>query len=491
MHDRPVEDGGQHPPQPVVVRRLGALGMMVICLGICASGPTAVETSLTAGGGLLTIIAYILVPLFISLPQIFVVAELSALMPTQAGAVVWVTRGLGPRIGFVYGWTTAFTALSDVTLPALLCEQLVFRSFGTESDHHVWWMGAIVRTSIVVATVVIALSTLNRVSKLALPATMCALVVVAVGFFAAWDKVTWNAIAVRSKPDHINLGTLAASAMWQYNGWITAGATSGEALDTHSYVSGCVGALVVSALQYILAALVMVAMALGPAAFTHDMFVIVAFQEALYGLGPILNVLLILLTLTSATVALSLNSRQAWGLTRLGWMPARLGTVTEDGTPLVLTLLIAAVVVPLLFMDFAVAVVVFSSLAALNQALVPIAQWRLRTLMPDAARSFRVPGGEATNFFLVLSQVTGVLTVLLVNVAQNPELALCALIVFSTVAIVAFLATPLFAPFLDAGEDDVSTSLLQPMAAKMPRKAAPSGFPADRVTQVLLSRGFL
>lgn len=94
--------------------------MLISIVFFSSAGPFGAEQSLSGGGPLYTIIGYIVVALFWSLPIALVVAELSPAFPHDGGYVVWVReafgRKAGPFLGFQEGWWSYGSGVVDNAL---------------------------------------------------------------------------------------------------------------------------------------------------------------------------------------------------------------------------------------------------------------------------------------------------------------------------------------------------------------------------------------
>ena len=124
----PVMDDGA-PLVPAKKRALGAIGVAVLCFAAVAGGPYGIEPAVGAAGALPTLLSLVLVAIAWACTQALMVAELSTMMPSNAGYIVWVFKGLGPAAGFVNAWVCTLQQVLNIPLYAVLAcnslEQLV------------------------------------------------------------------------------------------------------------------------------------------------------------------------------------------------------------------------------------------------------------------------------------------------------------------------------------------------------------------------------
>ena len=65
---------------------------------------TPPQDAVSSGGPLLALLGFCLLPLFWSVPEALVTAELATAFPEDSGYVAWVTAAFGPYWGFQEGF---------------------------------------------------------------------------------------------------------------------------------------------------------------------------------------------------------------------------------------------------------------------------------------------------------------------------------------------------------------------------------------------------
>ncbi len=78
--------------------------------------PSPLQDAVTAGGPLLCVLGFLILPLVWSLPEAVVTAELATTFPENSGYVAWVTAAFGPFWGFLEGWLSWVSGVTDNSL---------------------------------------------------------------------------------------------------------------------------------------------------------------------------------------------------------------------------------------------------------------------------------------------------------------------------------------------------------------------------------------
>ncbi|KAK1558793.1 hypothetical protein Q3G72_006699 [Acer saccharum] len=106
--------------------KLTVLPLIALIFYDVSGGPFGVEDSVRAGGGpLLSLLGFLIFPLFWSIPEALVTAELATCFPENGGYVVWVSSAFGPFWGFQEGFWKWFSGVMDNALyPVLFLDYL-------------------------------------------------------------------------------------------------------------------------------------------------------------------------------------------------------------------------------------------------------------------------------------------------------------------------------------------------------------------------------
>lgn len=81
--------------------KLTLLPLIALIFYEVSGGPFGVEDSVKAGGGpLLSLLGFLIFPLFWSVPEALITAELATSFPKNGGYVIWISSAFGPFGGF-------------------------------------------------------------------------------------------------------------------------------------------------------------------------------------------------------------------------------------------------------------------------------------------------------------------------------------------------------------------------------------------------------
>ncbi|KAG8368466.1 hypothetical protein BUALT_Bualt15G0048300 [Buddleja alternifolia] len=106
--------------------KLSILPLIALIFYEVSGGPFGVEDSVKAGGGpLLSLLGFLIFPLFWSVPEALITAELSTIFPQNGGYVLWISSAFGPFWGFQEGFWKWFSGVMDNALyPVLFLDYL-------------------------------------------------------------------------------------------------------------------------------------------------------------------------------------------------------------------------------------------------------------------------------------------------------------------------------------------------------------------------------
>ncbi|GMH23716.1 hypothetical protein Nepgr_025559 [Nepenthes gracilis] len=106
--------------------KLTLLPLIALIFYEVSGGPFGVEDSVRAGGGpLLSLLGFLLFPLFWSIPEALITAELATAFPENGGYVVWIASAFGPFWGFQEGfWKWISGVMDNALYPVLFLDYL-------------------------------------------------------------------------------------------------------------------------------------------------------------------------------------------------------------------------------------------------------------------------------------------------------------------------------------------------------------------------------
>lgn len=115
----PGTDGNTH------AQKLSFLPLVFVIFYGSSGGPFGIEDTVRAAGPLLAIIGFLVFPLFWSIPEALITAEMGTMFPENGGYVVWVSAALGPFWAFQQGWLKWLSGVIDNALyPVMFLDYL-------------------------------------------------------------------------------------------------------------------------------------------------------------------------------------------------------------------------------------------------------------------------------------------------------------------------------------------------------------------------------
>jgi len=115
-------------------RSLGVLSLAVLTYYGVSGGPFGIEPSVQAGGPLLAIVGFLLMPLVWSVPEALITAELSSTYPEASGFVAWVEEAFGEKAGLVEGYLSWMSGVTDNAIYPILFLEYLLPEFSDASD---------------------------------------------------------------------------------------------------------------------------------------------------------------------------------------------------------------------------------------------------------------------------------------------------------------------------------------------------------------------
>lgn len=106
--------------------KLTILPLLALIFYEVSGGPFGVEDSVRAGSGpLLSLLGFLIFPIFWSIPEALVTAELATSFPENGGYVVWISWAFGPFWGFQEGfWKWLSGVMDNALYPVLFLDYL-------------------------------------------------------------------------------------------------------------------------------------------------------------------------------------------------------------------------------------------------------------------------------------------------------------------------------------------------------------------------------
>lgn len=217
-----------------------------------SGGAFTTESLIVSTGPGLGLLILILVPLFWSLPETLIVAELASMLPEEGGYYKWVYRAFGPFWAFQNGWWTWMYSLVDMAIyPVLFNQYLAF--FFPHMNAAVQWVIAL---GVIWGATAINLRGAGKVGSVSVISgsfILATFLVIAIAAVPHIDHVPWRPFAGKDAAGLGGLGVGISIALWNYIGWDNASTVQGEVVDaTKSYPRALAWTLPLVTLGYLI-----------------------------------------------------------------------------------------------------------------------------------------------------------------------------------------------------------------------------------------------
>ena len=385
------------------LRQIGFLPLLALFYGYTAGGPFGYEGIFHDSGTGMALVFLAFVPFFWSIPISFASAELNSILPVQGGFYRWSRAAFGDFWGFQCGWwnwtgTFLLNSLYGVLVMDYLSEYLPWIT------GNVKWAGA---------CLVLALLAYLNARGIQIAGWFSVALLVAVFIPVAWlcavSLFHWHYNPVvpfvpPGQPFGTVFGRGLALAMWNYAGYEQLSSMTGEMKNPQkTFVRILAWNTPMNILTYILPTTLALA-ALGNWQEWKTDYIVTA--SRLIG-GPILGAAMLIAAMIGT---LSLSNSTILYTTRIpatmaedGYLPAWLGKIhARFGTParaIFVSLLVYCILAKYPVEDL-VNIYIWTRIA--TTLLTLLAAWQMRRKLPNAKRSFLIPGGKAGLAYILI-----------------------------------------------------------------------------------------
>jgi len=385
------------------LRQIGFLPLLALFYGYTAGGPFGYEGIFHDSGPGMALVFLAFVPFFWSIPISFASAELNSILPVQGGFYRWSRAAFGDFWGFQCGWwnwtgTFLLNSLYGVLVMDYLSEYLPWIT------GNVKWAGA---------CLVLALLAYLNARGIQIAGWFSVALLVAVFIPVAWlcavSLFHWHYNPVvpfvpPGQPFGTVFGRGLALAMWNYAGYEQLSSMTGEMKNPQkTFVRILAWNTPMNILTYILPTTLALA-ALGNWQEWKTDYIVTA--SRLIG-GPILGAAMLIAAMIGT---LSLSNSTILYTTRIpatmaedGYLPAWLGKIhARFGTParaIFVSLVVYCILAKYPVEDL-VNIYIWTRIA--TTLLTLLAAWQMRRKMPNAKRSFLIPGGKAGLAYILI-----------------------------------------------------------------------------------------
>ncbi|KAL3538815.1 hypothetical protein ACH5RR_002181 [Cinchona calisaya] len=370
--------------------KLTLLPLIALIFYEVSGGPFGVEDSVRAGGGpFLSLLGFLIFPLFWSLPEALVTAELASSFPENGGYVIWISSAFGPFWGFQEGFWKWFSGVMDNALypvlfldylkhsipvfnqliariPALLGITVSLTYLNYRGLHIVGFSAVLLACFSLFPFIVLAIISIPRIRPQR-------------WFVVDFKKVDWRG--------YFN------SMFWNLNYWDKASTLAGEIKDpSRTFPKALSGALVLVVSSYLIPLLAGTgALKSDPSEWTDGYFAEVGMLIGGAWLRWWIQAAAAMSNMGLFEAEMSSDAFQLLGMSEMGMLPAIFASRSKHGTPTVSILCSATGVIFLSWMSFQEILEFLNFLYSVGMLLEFAAFIRLRIKKPDLHRPYKVP----------------------------------------------------------------------------------------------------
>lgn len=376
-------------------KKIGFWPLLALFYAYTTGGPVGYESIFSLSGPGVALVYLAFVPVVWSIPISLAAAELNSMLPVEGGFYRWVRAAFGDFWGFQTGWWNwTGTFLLNSAFGVLLLDY--FQPYCPWMTPTVKWACA--------SGVLCVLAYINirgiRVTGYVAAALQVAVMIPVAWFCAAaalqWDFNPLHPWVPPDKPFGTIFGAGLALAMWNYAGYEQLSTVVGEIKNPQrSFVRAVLWTTPLEMATLVLPAGLALA-ALGNWSEWKTGYFVIAAQKI--G-GPALGYAMLA---ASAVATASLSNSTILSTTRMpqvmaedGYLPKWLaGVHPKYGTPARAILISTVIYCALAATDVVRLVDIYIPLRIATSCLMLLAAWQLRRKMPEAKRTFVIPGGQ-------------------------------------------------------------------------------------------------
>ncbi|EFJ04485.1 hypothetical protein SELMODRAFT_138613 [Selaginella moellendorffii] len=431
--DSPKRGSNQHQQ-----RKLPLLPLVFLIFYEVSGGPFGVEDAVGAGGALLTLLGFIVMPFLWSIPEAVITAELATAFPDNGGYVLWIQAAFGPFWGFQEGWWKWLSGVIDNALyPVMFLDYLKWAIPSVA--------GGVVRLiSLLVITAALTIVNyrgLTIVGYTAVALGIFSLLPFVVLFFLAipsLEPARWLEVDLRDTNWTLYLNTL----FWNLNYWDSVSTLVGEVDRPHETVPRALAAALVLVVASYLLPLLAGTGAAPPGdrkLWADGYFAHIALKIGGGWLKWWVELAALLSNAGMFEAEMSSDSFQLLGMAERGILPAAFARRSRYGTPVLGILFSATGVILLSWLNFQEIIEILNFLYCCGMLLEFAAFVWLRIKQPNLVRPYKVPLG--TIGVTVMCLVPSVLLVVVMCIASAKTVVLS--VVFSLVGFAVYPAIQL------------------------------------------------
>ncbi|KAK6136925.1 hypothetical protein DH2020_029331 [Rehmannia glutinosa] len=370
--------------------KLTILPLIALIFYEVSGGPFGVEDSVKAGGGpLLSLLGFLIFPLFWSIPEALVTAELATSFPQNGGYVLWISSAFGPFWGFQEGFWKWFSGVMDNALYPVLFLDYLKHSFPI-FNNMIARIPALL--GITVSLTYLNYRGLHIVGYSAVLLACFSLLPFIVMGFLSIPRIRpgrWIVMDYRK----VDWGGYFNSLFWNLNYWDNASTLAGEVENpSRTFPKALLGAVVLVVCSYLVPLLAGTgAVETDPGEWSDGYFAQIGMLIGGSWLKWWIQAAAALSNMGLFEAEMSSDAFQLLGMSEIGMLPSVFASRSKYGTPTFSILCSASGVILLSWMSFQEILEFLNFLYAIGMLFEFAAFVKLRIKKPELHRPYKVP----------------------------------------------------------------------------------------------------
>lgn len=377
------------------MHQIGFWPLLALFYGYTAGGPFGYEEIFSSSGPGMSVLFFVFVPFFWCIPISLAAAEMNSILPVEGGFYRWVRAAFGDFWGFQCGWWNwTGTFLLNSVYGVLLMDYL--HEYIPGLTGYWQWAGAALTLCLFAYLNVRGIQVAGWVAIALQIAVLIPVAWLCVAALFQWHYNPLVPIVPPERPFGAVFGKGLALAMWNYAGYEQLSSVAGEIRGGQkTFLRVLAWNTPMNVLTYILPASLALAV-LGNWQQWQTGYIVTASRIiGGHALGLAMLIASIIGTAALSNGTILYTTRIPATMAEDGYLPAWLGKIhTRYGTParaIVVSTVIYCLLAGTKVVDL-VAIYIWTRIA--TSMLTLLAAWGLRRRMPDATRTFRIPGGK-------------------------------------------------------------------------------------------------
>ncbi|KAM7265375.1 hypothetical protein ACFE04_003058 [Oxalis oulophora] len=372
--------------------KLTVLPLIALIFYEVSGGPFGVEDSVRAGGGpLLSLLGFLIFPLFWSLPEALVTAELATTFPENGGYVIWISSAFNPFWGFQEGFWKWISGVMDNALYPVLFLDYLKHTFPVFNQLYARIPALLVITIMLTYLNYRGMHIVGFTAVLLAVFSLVPFVVMGILSIPRIKPKRWMVVDSRK----IDWRGYFNSMFWNLNYWDKASTLAGEVENpSRTFPKALLGAVVLVVSSYLIPILV------GTGAtntqsedWSDGYFAQIGMLIGGFWLKWWIQAAAAMSNLGLFEAEMSADAFQLLGMSEMGMLPAIFASRSKHGTPTFSILCSATGVIFLSWMSFQEIIEFLNFLYGIGMLLEFAAFIKLRIKKPDLHRPYKVPLG--------------------------------------------------------------------------------------------------